>query len=127
MHSAWSLTDKQVSISLRVITVKLPALYCSVYLLKVPYYHLNVTEEIVIKCLNQIIIENKPYNLRLRTFKFHKFQEKKLNLNRESNSDLQMSSLALCQDSSMAERQTRDLEVRVRIPVQVQIFLLKFM
>ena len=31
------------------------------------------------------------------------------------------------QDSSMAERQTRDLEVRVRIPVQVQIFLLKFM
>ena len=25
----------------------------------------------------------------------------------------------------MAERQTRDLEVRVRIPVQVQIFLLK--
>ena len=27
----------------------------------------------------------------------------------------------------MAERQARDLEVRVRIPVQVQIFLLKFM
>ena len=27
----------------------------------------------------------------------------------------------------MAERQTRDLEVWVRIPVQVQIFLLKFM
>ena len=27
----------------------------------------------------------------------------------------------------MSERQTRDLEVRVRIPVQVQIFLLKFM
>ena len=27
----------------------------------------------------------------------------------------------------MVERQARDLEVRVRIPVQVQIFLLKFM
>ena len=26
------------------------------------------------------------------------------------------------QDSSMTERQTRNLEVRVRIPVQVQIF-----
>ena len=31
------------------------------------------------------------------------------------------------QDSSMVERQARDLEVRVRIPFQVQIFLLKFM
>ena len=27
----------------------------------------------------------------------------------------------------MVERQARDLEVRVRIPVQVQIFLLKIM
>ena len=26
----------------------------------------------------------------------------------------------------MVERQARDLEVRVRVPVQVQIFLLKF-
>ena len=31
------------------------------------------------------------------------------------------------EDSSMVERQARDLEVRVRIPVKVQIFLLKFM
>ena len=31
------------------------------------------------------------------------------------------------QDSSMVERQNRDQEVRVRIPVLVQIFLLKFM
>ena len=31
------------------------------------------------------------------------------------------------QDSSMVERQARDLEIRVRIPVRVQIFLLKFM
>ena len=46
--------------------------------------------EKIIKCLNQIISENKPYNLRLCTFKFHKFQEK--NLNRVSNSDLQISS-----------------------------------
>ena len=30
------------------------------------------------------------------------------------------------QDSAMVERQARDLEVRVRVPVQVQIFLLKF-
>ena len=31
------------------------------------------------------------------------------------------------QDSSMVEHQARDLEVRVRIPVQVQNFLLKFL
>ena len=30
------------------------------------------------------------------------------------------------QDSSIVERQARDLEVRVRIPVQVQNFILKF-
>ena len=30
------------------------------------------------------------------------------------------------QDSSMVERQARDLEVRVQIPVQVRIFHLKF-
>ena len=30
----------------------------------------------IIKRLNQIISENKPYNLRLCTFTFHKFQEK---------------------------------------------------
>ena len=35
----------------------------------------------IIKCLNQIISENKPYNLRLCTFALHKFQEKNLNLN----------------------------------------------
>ena len=49
----------------------------------------------IIKCLNQIISENKPYNLRLCTFTLHKFPEKNLNLNRDSNSDLQISSLAL--------------------------------
>ena len=148
--------------------------------------------------------------MRICTFTFHKFQEKNLNLKWDSNSDLQISSLALYQwaiqvlipihlqtlllkclplfykavrsmtlpaiywslseltsllnkynvlklvclminrwqvvekwqtfqeeslkvnwnknqDSSMPECQTRDLEVRVRIPVQVQIFLLKFM
>ena len=48
-------------------------------------YNLGLNQ--IIKCLNQIIGENKPYNL----------------------------------------RQARDLEIRVRIPVQVQIFLLKFM
>ena len=30
----------------------------------------------IIKYLNQIISENKPYNLRLCTFTFHKFEEK---------------------------------------------------
>ena len=45
--------------------------------------------------LNQIISENKPYNLRLCTLTFNKFQEKNLNLNRDPNSDLQISSLAL--------------------------------
>ena len=44
------------------------------------------------------------------------FQEESLKVNWNKN-----------QDSSMVERQTRDLEIRVRIPVQVQIFLLKFM
>ena len=47
----------------------------------------------IIKCLNQIISENKPYNLRVCAFTFHKFQEKNLNLNRDSNSDLQICSL----------------------------------
>ena len=36
----------------------------------------------IIKCLNQIVSENKPYNLRLCTFKLHTFQEKNWNLNR---------------------------------------------
>ena len=49
----------------------------------------------IIKCLNQIISKNKPYNLHLCTFTLHKFQEKNLNLNRYSNSDLQISSLVL--------------------------------
>ena len=39
----------------------------------------------IIKCLNQIISENKPYNLRLCTFTLHKCQEKNLNPNRDSN------------------------------------------
>ena len=34
--------------------------------------------------------------------------------------------LQLNQDGSMVERKARDLEVRVRVPVQVKIFLLKF-
>ena len=47
--------------------------------------------------------------------KWHTFQEESLRVNWNKN-----------QDTSMVERQARDLEVRVRIPVQVQIFLLKF-
>ena len=76
------------------------------------------------------------------------FHKKNVNLNRYSNSDLQISSLVLYhgailvllpvvqlfqeeslkmkwqdnQDSSMVEGQARDLEVRVRSPVQVQVF-----
>ena len=65
----------------------------------------------IIKCLNQIISENKQPCRKWQTF-----QEESLKENWNKN-----------QDSSMAERQTRDLEVRVRIPGQVQVFLLKFM
>ena len=42
------------------------------------------------------------------------FQEESLKVNWQEN-----------QDSLMVERQARDLEVRIRIPVQAQIFLLK--
>ena len=56
-------------------------------------------KNLIIKCLNQIISENKPYNLCVCTFTFNKFQEKNLNLNRDS---------------------------KFEIPVQVQIILLKF-
>ena len=94
----------------------------------------------IIKYLNQIISENKPYNLRLCTFTFHKFEEKNLNLNRDSMINrwhvvswithpcrkwqtFQEESLKMNwnknQGSSMVERQARDLEVRVRIPVQI--------
>ena len=51
---------------------------------------MNISLNQIIKCLNQIICENKPYNLCLCTFTLHKFQEKNLNLNRDSNSDLQI-------------------------------------
>ena len=60
---------------------------------------------------------------------FIKYQEINLNLNRDLNSDLQISSLVLCHWAILAlkvECQARDLEVQVRVPVQVQIFLLKF-
>ena len=43
------------------------------------------------------------------------FQEKSLKVNWQDN-----------QDSSMIELQARDLDVRVRVPFQVPIFLLKF-
>ena len=43
------------------------------------------------------------------------FQEEGLRVNWQLN-----------QDSSMVERQARDLEVRVRVLVQVRIFFLKF-
>ena len=89
--------------------MKLPAIYWS----------LSELTSLFNKCdaLNQIISENKPYNLHLCTYTFHKFQEiSSLAVNWNKN-----------QDSSMVEHQARDLEVRVRIPVQVQIFLLKFM
>ena len=50
----------------------------------------------IIICINQIISENKPYNLRLCTFTLQKFQKKNLNLDRDSNSDPQISSLTFC-------------------------------
>ena len=67
-----------------------------VHPLQFPYQIKNLRQKIqIIKCLNQINSENKPYNLRLCTFILHKFQEKNLNLNRDSNSDLLISSLEL--------------------------------
>ena len=47
--------------------------------------------------------------------KWQTFQEESLKVEWNKN-----------QDSSMVERQARDVEVQVRIPVQVEIFLLKF-
>ena len=47
--------------------------------------------------------------------KWQLFQEESLMVNWQEN-----------QSSSKVERQARDLEVRIRAPVQVQIFLLKF-
>ena len=76
-----------------------------------PFCYKDILNQII-KCLNQIISENKPFNSRLCTFIF---QEESLKVNWNKN-----------QRSSMAERQTRDLEVRVGIPVQIQIFLFKF-
>ena len=35
----------------------------------------NLEINLIIKCLSQIISENKPYNLRLCTYTFRKFQE----------------------------------------------------
>ena len=52
--------------------------------------HVNTLNQII-KCLNQSISENKPSNLRLCKYTFHKFQEKNLNLNRDSNSNPQIS------------------------------------
>jgi hypothetical protein len=59
------------------------------------YFKYWYTLNQIIKCLNHIISENKSYNLRLCTFILHKFQEKNMNLNRDSNSDLQISSLEI--------------------------------
>ena len=57
-----------------------------------------------------------------------RFQEKNLNLNRDRmllQEERLRVNWQLNQDSSMVERQARDLVVRVRDPVQVQILLLK--
>ena len=67
----------------------LPAIYWSLSELTSLLHKYDALNQII-KCLNQIISENKPYNLHLYTFTFHKFQEKNLNLNRNSNSDLQI-------------------------------------
>ena len=52
--------------------------------------------------------------MRLSTFTFHKFQEKTWTLNRDSNSDLQISSLALYHWALL-----------VHIPIHLQTLLLK--
>ena len=64
---------------------------------------------------NQIISENKPYKFGLCTFIYNiKFQEKNLNLNWDSNSDLQISGLALYHWA-----------ILVLLPVHLQTLLLK--
>ena len=93
----------------------------------------------VVTALSNLVIMSSKFGKDIEVC-IIKFQEKNLNLNRDSNSDLHISSPALyhwailvqlpleiiCQDSLMVEHRAGDLEVRVRVPVQVQIFLLKF-
>ena len=62
---------------------------------------------------NQIIKWKQTYNV-CHCSSGMLFQEESLRVNWQLN-----------QDSSMVERQARDLEVQVRVPIQVQIFLLK--
>ena len=77
-------------------------------------YHEKKVSNQINKCLNQIIRENKPYNLRRRPFT-------KLNIKRKI---VVIISRGEFEDKltgePMVERQARDLEVRVRILVQVQ-------
>ena len=53
----------------------LPATYLSLSELTLPLNKNDALNQII-KCLNQIISENKLYNLRLSTFTLHKFQDK---------------------------------------------------
>ena len=62
----------------------LPAIYWSLSELTSLLNKYNALNKII-KCLNQIISENRPYNLHLFTFTLYKFQEKNLNLNRDSS------------------------------------------
>ena len=65
----------------------------------------------------QKVVQEEEFKLQLfeQESKWQLFQEEILKVISHEN-----------QNSSMVERQARDLEVRVRIPFQVQIFLLTF-
>ena len=58
---------------------------------------------------NQTISENKPYNLCLCTFTLHKFQDLEHRI--YLTAKLVCLMINRWQDSSMAERLTRDLEI----------------
>ena len=94
--------------------IKVNNLFVSMKTLKKRISYEKIILNQIIECLNQIISENKPYNLRVCTFAFHKFQEKNLNLNWDSNSDLQISSLALYHGGNL-----------ILLPIHLQTLLLK--
>ena len=112
-----------IPIHLQTLLLKCLPLFCkAVWFMTLPAIYWSLSELIsllnkydvlnqLIKCLNQIISENKPYNLRPCRFTFYKFQEESLKVNWNKN-----------QDSSMVERQARDLEARGSNPGQDSIF-----
>ena len=83
------------------------------------------------KCIKLCQYRNKDNYINIISVSLHWyfliFQEKHLNLNRDTNSDLQISSLVFYHWGILVELPVHpEVQVRVRVPVQVQIFLLKY-